>query len=133
MTKVKTLFTQSVSLLQNTLSPKESVEYLLGFVLQCNPKDVYLYFEQKLSEEKKNVLQNLVQRRMYKEPVPYILNRTSFYQLDFYVDTSVLIPRVETELLVDLIIQKIQHQDLSQKVLWDIGTGSGCIGISLSC
>ena len=66
---------------------------------------------------------------MYKrQPLAYILNSSKFYDKEFYVDERVLIPRPETELLVDFIIE----QDFSKIKILDAGTGSGCIGISLA-
>lgn len=71
---------------------------------------------------------NIVKRLKQKEPIQYILERAWFYNLPFKVNKHVLIPRPETEELVQWIIDDTQHQ--SKKII-DIGTGSGCIAISL--
>ena len=71
----------------------------------------------------------LLEQRGENKPVQYILNRCEFMSLDFYVDESVLIPRPDTEVLVELVIQHIR--DKSYRSLLDIGTGSGCIPISV--
>ena len=79
---------------------------------------------------KTEVLQSLVSRRVKKEPIAYILNNKEFWSTNFYVDRSVLIPRPETEVLIDLILSRINNKNNYLNIL-DIGTGSGCILISL--
>ena len=64
-------------------------------------------------------------------PIQYIFNKAHFYGLDFYVDESVLIPRPETEELVHLILSESEGESESAKSVLDIGTGSGCIAISI--
>lgn len=70
----------------------------------------------------------LVQRRVAHEPMQYILNRAEFMGLDFYVDSNVLIPRPDTEVLVEKVIGYIGDKNM---VFADLGTGSGCIPISI--
>src|SRR6185436_2573629 len=72
--------------------------------------------------------ENILQRRLKREPLAYILGRREFYGRDFLVGPGVLIPRQETEVIIDAALE-IPHSDL--RVL-DIGTGSGCIAITLS-
>lgn len=81
-----------------------------------------------LSNEDEHQLENVLERLQKFEPVQYITGKSFFYGLSFYVDQHVLIPRPETEELVDLALQIIGNQKL--KVL-DIGTGSGCIPVTL--
>ncbi|AWA31315.1 peptide chain release factor N(5)-glutamine methyltransferase [Flavobacterium magnum] len=71
----------------------------------------------------------LLRRLEQEEPVQYLLGKTSFYGLDFIVDENVLIPRQETEELVDWIVSENKRQNLA---VLDIGTGSGCIAVSLA-
>lgn len=82
-----------------------------------------------LSETKSEKLQNVLNRLYTGEPVQYILEEADFYCLKFYVNSSVLIPRQETEELVKWIIDN--HGHLPGLNILDIGTGSGCIAISL--
>jgi release factor glutamine methyltransferase len=84
--------------------------------------------------EKKIVVWNSILEQLKKEiPIQYLLGKTSFYGLDFEVNESVLIPRPETEELVDWIIESQKSKVKSQKIhILDIGTGSGCIAISLA-
>ncbi len=74
-------------------------------------------------------VEGYIYRLMHHEPIQYILGTAHFYGHDFYVDPAVLIPRPETEELVDLILKRF-GSDTNESVL-DIGTGSGCIAISL--
>ncbi len=82
------------------------------------------------SYAQQELLRNITARLVKHEPVQYILNEAWFAGLKFYVDRSVLIPRPETEELVDWIIRDCREQSKQFKML-DIGTGSGCIAISL--
>ncbi len=82
-----------------------------------------------LSEEKLDEINAVIERLKRHEPIQYIFGKTEFYGLDFTLTTDVLIPRPETEELVEWIIQSVGNKPL--KIL-DIGTGSGCIAVSLA-
>ena len=74
----------------------------------------------------------LIQGRLeFGEPVQYVLGEADFFGLRFMVNSSVLIPRQETELLVALILKHLKADNLQQGTLLDIGLGSGCIGLTL--
>jgi len=75
-------------------------------------------------------LDELIIRRIKREPVSYILQKKEFWKSDFFVNKSVLIPRPETEVLMEMILKKIKNKSKFFDIL-DIGTGSGCIIISL--
>ena len=75
-------------------------------------------------------LDELIVRRIKREPVSYILQKKEFWKSDFFVNKSVLIPRPETEVLMEMILKKIKNKSKFFNIL-DIGTGSGCIIISL--
>jgi len=75
-------------------------------------------------------LDELIVRRIKREPVSYILQKKEFWKSDFFVNKSVLIPRPETEVLVEMILKNIKNKNRFVDIL-DIGTGSGCIIISL--
>jgi len=75
-------------------------------------------------------LDELIVRRIKREPVSYILQKKEFWKSDFFVNKSVLIPRPETEVLTEMILKKIKNKSKFFDIL-DIGTGSGCIIISL--
>ena len=80
--------------------------------------------------DKVEILKQLINRRLKKEPIAYIINNKEFWSSNFYVDRSVLIPRPETEVLIDLLLSRISNKNKYFDVL-DIGTGCGCILISL--
>jgi len=81
-----------------------------------------------LADEKQTLFINALKRLKTHEPIQYVLGKTSFMDLEFKVNSSVLIPRPETEELVRLMLK----EDLDGKEILDIGTGSGCIAISLA-
>lgn len=112
-------------------SPKLSAELITCFVLNINRSGLYL--ERNLCVSKKDFKKiiSLARRRLAHEPVQYIIGQTNFYGLDFYVDSNVLIPRPETELLVEAVIDAISQINKPLNVL-DIGTGSGIIPVTLA-
>ena len=86
-----------------------------------------------LSNEEIQFWNSILEQLQQEIPIQYLLGKTSFYGLDFEVNADVLIPRQETEELVDWIIQSQKSEVRSQKInILDIGTGSGCIAISLA-
>ena len=111
-------------------SARINAELLLADLLKCKRLDLYLSFDRPLSEEEKAQYRSFLARRAEKEPLQYILGHSEFFGLDFKVNPSVLIPRPETEILVETIIKNHNPED-SLRIL-DIGTGSGNIAISLA-
>jgi release factor glutamine methyltransferase len=108
---------------------------LLGHATNLSPVQMYTEPEQTLSREEENKLEKLVGRRLQHEPTAYILKRREFYGIDFYVDSRVLIPRPETEVLVDAALEfaRSRSNHLTRPLLVaDIGTGCGAIAISLA-
>lgn len=98
------------------------------------PKDkVWLYVNYKtyeLTPEMENILADFIDRRKKGEPVAYITGRKEFYGLEFFVNQNVLIPRPETELIVEQVLDTVKKHK-GRFTLLDIGTGSGCIPISI--
>lgn len=104
-------------------------ELLLGKVLNKGREYLFLNYKENLSSELINNFESLLKRRKKKEPIAYILNCKEFWKNNFYVDQNVLIPRPDTEVLVEEIMKLYgKQQKLS---ILDIGTGSGCIIISI--
>jgi release factor glutamine methyltransferase len=87
--------------------------------------------ENKLTAPQSEILENILIKLETGEPIQYILGKTEFYGLPFYVNPSVLIPRPETEELVEWAIKSVGDAQLKGGSILDIGTGSGCIAISL--
>lgn len=110
-------------------SPRLSIEWLLAYILDIKRLDLYLKYDRPLSVDELNALRPLVKRRANHEPLQYITGEADFYNCTLAVNQSVLIPRQETEQLVDLICKRHKN-DEDLKVL-DIGTGSGCIPIAI--
>jgi len=111
-------------------SPKINAELLLAHILNCKKLNLYLSFEKPLTEEELAKYRELLKRRAKFEPLQYIIGKVEFYGIDFKVNTSVLIPRQETEILVETIIG--QYKKYGNLNILDIGTGSGNIAISLA-
>jgi release factor glutamine methyltransferase len=108
---------------------------LLGHITKLSPVQIYTDSEQTLSQEQERNLQELVERRLRHEPTAYIINHREFYGIDFYIDSQVLIPRPETELLVDTALEFAKYRNTclaSPLLIADIGTGCGAIAISLA-
>jgi len=114
----------------NNLNSRLDSEILVSHLINIPRESIYSRLKENLPSNKTEELQKLVSRRVNKEPIAYILNNKEFWSANFYVDRSVLIPRPETEVLIDLILSQINNKNNYLNIL-DIGTGSGCILISL--
>jgi len=128
---------QSTRILRSNGTDNSHIEarMLLGYTTKLSPVQIYTQPELTLSQEQKVKLQELLERRLRHEPTAYILNNREFYGTDFYVDSRVLIPRPETELLVDMALDFANHSHTylaKPPLIADIGTGCGAIAISLA-
>ncbi len=109
---------------------KYEAYYILSKVFSVNKLDIALGdFKNKVDEIK---LDEIIKRRLKHEPLQYILNESDFRHYSFFVDERVLIPRPETELLVDKVIDIVKINKIKAPKIVDIGTGSGAISISLA-
>ena len=120
----------SVKLSKVSSSPELDSEILLMKALRVSRAYLYTYNEKVIPESKKKLLEELVNRRMNKEPIAYILGKKEFWSRDFYINQHTLIPRPESEMLVELIIQANARKKISS--ILELGTGSGCISVSLA-
>jgi release factor glutamine methyltransferase len=114
----------------NNLNSRLDSEILVSHLINIPRESIYSKLKENLPSSKTEELHKLVSRRVKKEPIAYILNNKEFWSTNFYVDRSVLIPRPETEVLIDLILSQINNKNNYFNIL-DIGTGSGCILVSL--
>ena len=105
-------------------------ELLLRHALKVSRVQLYLDLSRELSPEQEETFGHLIRRRLNGEPSAYITGHREFYGLDFYVDPGVLIPRPESELLVEKALQLAQSHHIA--TIADIGTGCGAIAISLA-
>lgn len=106
-----------------------NMEHLLAHVLGCRRLDIYLRFEESVPEAELTLLRDLLRRRGEGEPLQHLLGSVEFCGHELISDHRALIPRPETETLVELILQKFA---LPPARVLDMATGSGCIGLSLA-
>ena len=117
-------------LAQNEIAePRREASSLLGLALEKDKTFLIAHSEYELSEKESENFQNLLNRRAAREPLQYIRGRQEFYGLDFVVTPDVLIPRPETELIVEAAIEILKIKENPR--FCEIGTGSGCISISI--
>lgn len=126
---IKTALTYgSKKLNKTTTTPILDTEILLCFILKKPKEYLYSYSQKQISQTQKNKFKKLIARRAKSEPIAYITGYKEFYGLNFKVDKRVLIPRPETEIIIDEILKL----NLKKITIADIGTGSGCIAITLA-
>ncbi|MBZ0203031.1 MAG: peptide chain release factor N(5)-glutamine methyltransferase, partial [Ignavibacteria bacterium] len=113
-------------------SPRLNAELLLGDTLNSERMKLYLDFERPLTQAELDNYRNKIKRRLNSEPLQYITGKSGFYGLNFRVNPYVLIPRPETELLVEKSLDFIKEHRLENPKILEIGTGSGCISISIA-
>jgi len=133
MKSLQEVLTTCVSYLQEKgiSQPKRQVEYLVCSALNLDRLSLYLNFDKPLTEEEYDRCKERIERRGRGEPIQYIEEKVEFYQGFFQVSPDALIPRPETEILVDKFVSLIAKKDLKNQVLWDVCTGTGCIGIAI--
>ena len=110
-------------------NPRLDAEVLLGHLLEKSRLQLYLHFEMPVFQEHLTPYRELIKKRIEHTPVSYLTNRKEFMSLEFYVDERVLIPRPETEQLVETILTEKTGD--SERLL-ELGTGSGIIATSLA-
>lgn len=114
-----------------TGTPGLEAQMLLAHVLGCSRTRLLAHPETELGAAQTAQLNNLAARRLAGEPLPYLIGRWEFYGLIFTVTPAVLIPRPETELLVETALVWLQNHPGRQRAA-DVGSGSGCIAITLA-
>ncbi len=116
-------------------SPRLDAELLLAHILGITRLQLYLQFDRPLSEEEKSKYRDVLKRRGEHEPVAYIIGEKEFMSLSFYVTPAVLVPRPETELLVEEAIKHIEEWETEHPgtvpSIFEVGVGCGAISISL--
>ncbi|KTD80493.1 peptide chain release factor N(5)-glutamine methyltransferase [Legionella waltersii] len=131
MTDIQQALKQATARL-NTVheSARLESELLLAYVLKKKRTHLYTYPEQELKQEELELFFNLLEKRLLGEPIAYLIQEKEFWSLPFKVTPDTLIPRPETELLVELALKLIPNRD--KTTLLDLGTGSGAIAISIA-
>lgn len=116
---------------KNISNPRLNVELMLCEVMDCDRVKLYLDFEKPLTKSELELYREWFKRRLNYEPLQYITGNAYFFGYRFRVNENVLIPRQETEILVEKILEDIKNSGKSYVSILDIGTGSGCIAIAL--
>jgi len=129
---ISQVLSQAVDILSagNIKDPSLESELLLRHTLNINRIQLYLDPSRRITPEQRHQFWDLINRRLNNEPSAYIIGHREFYGLDFFVDSSVLIPRPESELLVEKAIKLTRNHPLP--VIVDIGTGCGAIAVNLA-
>ena len=110
-------------------NPQLDSEILLSNSIKRDMKHIILNPKELLNSEQSKKFKSLIQRRKKKEPVAYIINKKEFWKYEFFVDKDVLIPRPDTELIIEQVLKVYSKQ--KQLQVLDIGIGSGCILLSI--
>jgi len=116
---------------KNIANPRLNVELLLCEVMDCDRVKLYLDFEKPLSKNELDLYREWFKRRLNFEPLQYITGHAYFYGYRFKVNEHVLIPRQETEILVEKVLIDMEESKKDNLNILEIGTGSGCIAISI--
>ena len=128
---IKNLLNESskkLDFLSNTLAKLDS-EILLSKVMKKDRKYLILNPKKKINDKNSKLFHHLIERRKKGEPIAYIIKKKEFWKHDFYVDNNVLIPRPDTELIVEEVLKL--YTTKHKLCVLDIGTGSGCILLSI--
>jgi release factor glutamine methyltransferase len=115
-------------------SARLDAEIIVAAAVKCKRIDLYVSYDKPLNETERALCRDFIRRRGTGEPVAYIVGHKAFWQHNFQVNKHVLIPRPETELLVDFVVTEMKRnpeRSVPLRIL-DVGTGSGCIAVSLA-
>lgn len=117
---------------QGLLKPRLDAEILLSHAIHKRRIDLYLQFDHPLNETELSAFKELVRRRVQHEPIQYITGHQEFWSLDFSVGPGVLVPRPETECLVEQSLKTLANDTKEKIRILDIGCGSGTVAIVLA-
>jgi release factor glutamine methyltransferase len=131
MMNIEKTINQATSILKanKIVNPYLDSEILLSETINKDKKHIILNPKEILKSEQLSIFNKLIERRKKGEPIAYLINKKEFWKNEFYVNKDVLIPRPDTELIIDQIL-KI-YSKYSKLQILDIGTGSGCILLSI--
>jgi len=128
---IENTLNKGINILQKNKIPNPQLdsEILLSNLIKKDKKHIILNPKELLNLEQLDKFKNLIERRKTGEPIAYLINKKEFWKDEFLVNKDVLIPRPDTELIIEQVL-KIYSKDAQLQVL-DIGTGSGCILLSI--
>ena len=128
---IENILIEGISILQKNkiANPQLDSEILLSNSIKRDKKHIILNPKEVLNSEQLGKFKNLIERRKKGEPIAYLINKKEFWKDEFFVNKDVLIPRPDSELIIEQVL-KIYSKDYQLQIL-DIGTGSGCILLSI--
>jgi release factor glutamine methyltransferase len=128
---IENVLNQGVSILKanNILNPQLDSEILLSESINRDKKYIILNSKEVLNNKQLDSFKSFIERRKNGEPIAYLINKKEFWKDEFYIDKNVLIPRPDTELIIEQVLKIYSKK--SQLQILDIGTGSGCILLSI--
>ena len=128
---IENILNEGIDILQKSkiANPQLDSEILLSNSIKRDKKHIILNPKEVLNSEQLGKFKSLIERRKKGEPIAYLINKKEFWKDEFFVNKDVLIPRPDTELIIEQVL-KIYSKDVQLQVL-DIGTGSGCILLSI--
>ena len=128
---IENILNEGINILQKNkiANPQLDSEILLSNSIKRDKKHIILNPKEILDSEQLGKFKSLIERRKKGEPIAYIINKKEFWKDEFFVNKDVLIPRPDSELIIEQVL-KIYSKDVQLQVL-DIGTGSGCILLSI--
>lgn len=130
---VRDALAEAVKILDAVDSPRLDAQLLLAWTLKCRREDLAREPDRPLSERDALVFQKAVSLRSLRRPLPYITGEAWFYGRPFKLNRAVLIPRPETEELAAWALEKMDEKTGGNATAADIGTGSGCLAVTLAC
>ena len=118
---------------QSQLESKIEAEHIFMFVLKINRPKLYGKLNSTLTDSNNKIIEDILELRKNK-PLSYILERHTFYKDEFYINNNVLIPRPETESIIDEVLRQgdLLFKEKNKCIFLDAGTGSGCVGITIA-
>jgi len=128
---VKDVLAEITKTLQKSHIPRASREAQLLVMFHLQKDELWLITHQNTTVSEPDTLLNLAQRRAKNEPLEYITNSVSFYSQEFYIDEGALIPRPETEILIDEVVKRVENPN-AEMTFVEVGVGSGVISIILA-
>ncbi|MBC8297233.1 MAG: peptide chain release factor N(5)-glutamine methyltransferase [Pelagibacterales bacterium] len=128
---IENILNEGIDILQKNkiANPQLDSEILLSNSIKRDKKHIILNPKEVLNSEQLGKFKSLIERRKKGEPIAYLINKKEFWKDEFFVNKDVLIPRPDSELIIEQVL-KIYSKDVQLQVL-DIGTGSGCILLSI--
>ena len=131
--KLKDVFEKSVQFFKEKKieTPRLDAEILISYALKMDRVQIYVKYEQPLKEDEITACRELIKRRSLGEPVAYILKEKGFYGEIFEVGPGVLVPRPESEAIVEEALAFIKKNEIKSPRILDLGSGSGCIGLAI--